>query len=223
MNTDFLGIPKQYVKSPQKPKTKTDKAYLAYLNELAAAIEQNYHVFKNNYAIEVPEDNERPKAKKLIALQEAELMSAEQVYFELTGKEFKTQWQKQVDEFNNLLPYLRRITYCQQAFGPSLNYLYIIDDDNVIELIHNSLEMDKYHVQNVFNKTDLIRKLRTFNIGHWDKENNLPELVMIEDGTSWNMTFEFAKGKRYIKKSFYGYMSWPLNFEDVADSLQIDF
>ncbi len=150
-------------------------------------------------------------------------MSAEQDYFKITGKEYKTQWQKQVDEFNNLLPYLQRITYQQQAFGPSLNYLYVFVDENVIELIHNSLKMDKYHVQNIFSKKDLIRKLSILNIGHWDKENDLPELVMIEDGTSWTMTFEFAKGKRYIKKSFSGYMSWPLNFDDLADSLKIDF
>ena len=101
--------------------------------------------------------------------------------------------------------------------------MYVFVDENVIELIHNSLKMDKYHVQNIFSKKDLIRKLSILNIGHWDKENDLPELVMIEDGTSWTMTFEFAKGKRYIKKSFSGYMSWPLNFDDLADSLKIDF
>lgn len=109
MNYHFLGIPKQYVKSPPIPKTKNAKAYLTYLNDLAAVIDQNYHVFKNNFAIKIPEDSERLKVKKLISMQEAELLSAEQVYFKLTGNKFETQWQKQVIDFNDLLPYLQRI------------------------------------------------------------------------------------------------------------------
>lgn len=68
-----------------------------------------------------------------------------------------------------------------------------------------------------------MQKLSNLNIGHWDKENNLPDSVMIEDGTSWILTFEFTKGKRYIEESFSGYMSWPLNFDDLANTLRLDF
>lgn len=221
---EFFPREKAYFSLPSRPSTDNLEEYTKYLQSLEKIIDKNFAIYQNNAAIDLNHSGEvNRRFREVLSKQMQEVVEAKGHYVTLSGgKLYKTERQKKIDRFNRLLPSLKRLTFTEQSSLPPVTHLYIFnDDEKVISLVKDYNISNEFQQGQVFDKDQLLLDLAQLEIGQWKQDYELPKSIMVTDGSSWDLTFEFAKNQKYRKLHYSGYMAWPYNFSELLDILKI--
>ncbi len=221
---EFFPKEKSYLPLPSRPSTSDEHTYAKYLQKLERIINKNFAIYQNNAAVDMNNSGFiNRQFREMLNEQMKEVIAAKGHYFKISGGKFyKTKRQKEIDAFNRLLPHLKKLTFTEQSSLPPVTHLYVFnDDEQVISLVKDFNKSNEFKEGQSFEKDQLLLDLSKLDIGQWQTNYTLPKNIMVTDGSSWRLSFEFAQGSKYKKKTFSGYMAWPYNYAELLHILKI--
>lgn len=84
--------------------------------------------------------------------------------------------------------------------------------DNVAIVVEKKFNSD-YKIVNRISKSQLLNTLINLDLGYWAKEY-VSKFALVCDGITWNLKFNFIKGKKFKRLKFYGDNCFPHNFNE---------
>lgn len=218
---EFLPHKKSYLSLPPEPLNPNSAVYHEYLQKTEGIMEKNFAIYQNNAAVSLTyKGKDNLRFRQVLAQEQEKLRQAESHYFVISnGHFYQTKYQRQIDQFNLLLPYLQKLTFTLQSPMFSKSYLFVLRDNKVIKLVKNSAQ--DYQQIDVYDKEQFLLDLAQLQIGGWQTNYELPKGIMVYDGAKWHLSLAFRKGSNVWQREFKGYMAWPYNFADLQRALKI--
>lgn len=218
---EFLPHKKSYLSLPPEPLNPNSAVYHEYLQKTEGIMEKNFAIYQNNAAVSLAYKGKfNRRFRQILKQEQKKLRQAESHYFVISnGHFYQTKYQRQIDQFNLLLPYLQKLIFTVQSPIIFKSYLFVLRGDKVIELVKDSAQ--NYRQIRFDKKEQFLLNLAKLQIGGWQTKYKLPKGIMVYDGSEWRLSFTFSKGKSLFRREFKGYMAWPYNFADLQRALKI--
>lgn len=211
---EIFDFSNNYIELIDVPKLRDKSIWKKYFSQLNDIIRQNEIVFINKAtssfeARKVKQVNK--EYQKILNAEQVKLSKAEEDYFRLFNESYRNHRQMKNENIQNWLPYIERVDYSE--FGMlGLHTVSIIMMDNVAIVVEKKLNSD-YKLMNKISKTQLLDTLISLDLGYWAKEY-VSKFALVCDGITWELKFNFIKGKKSKKLKFYGDNCFPHNFDE---------
>lgn len=152
------------------------------------------------------------------------LERAKEALAEAGGVYKPSQAEIKAQEFDENLPFIKKIVFSIGGYFGGYETRTITFDDEMKVCITHSLEFDEEPIEPVLfpiQKDEFLDELSRLHIGEWRKTYS-PERYgyAVLDGTQWELEIHFANDTKPFK--CYGSNSYPYNFNEFQELLGID-